>query len=293
MEVSEELIKWVNSLSMGEKRFIRLLGTARARAPESQRLDLLDWLEGTAIGASIPVNASFSKNLPLVSDRLKDLILDGLHLLHKNSSVDAQLRNALDETALLFDKGLFEAATRTLKRAKKLAAATSRYAIGIQLLEFERKIAVSKRPSTLALQLNEIRAEEQGLMTQLASLQELHGLHELARIHEREIARARNTELTKQVADLASRPIVAQSLQSGQYLERALGTNILGIHELFQRQTSEALSLYKTILEEWEFQPKWQVDQLPLLLSICNHFQFSCQHIIGVKDKLVNSSPHC
>lgn len=276
MEVSKELKKWVDSLSMGEKRFIRLLGTARARAQDSQRLALLDWIENASDEDQIPPEAPFLKNLPAISDRLKDLILDGLHLLHKNDDIDAQLMTMLDETTLLISKKLNDAAMRTLRRGKKLALATSRYAIFLQMIDRERKLAFAKFDLDLSDQLMIWQEEEKEAMSRLAALQELQTTHLMLRMHERKVMAPRDATLLKQLLPLATSPVVLQCAETGNYLEQALATNILGMYDLLRRDLNAAVMRYEALLKRWQNEPKWQLDQGPLLLSICSFFQTAC-----------------
>src|ERR1044072_2091527 len=99
METLEELKKWVDSLSTAEKRFVTLIGKARAGSSLSQQLKLFDWLNRARENELDSPPAEFLKNLPTVSMRLKDLMLDGLRLLHKEDNTEAMLRTTLDEIA--------------------------------------------------------------------------------------------------------------------------------------------------------------------------------------------------
>ncbi|MFN8396256.1 MAG: hypothetical protein U0176_16625 [Bacteroidia bacterium] len=55
---------------------VKLLGKARAGNAESQQLELLDWINRAEADANPSQRAPFRNNLPTVSNRLKDLILD-------------------------------------------------------------------------------------------------------------------------------------------------------------------------------------------------------------------------
>lgn len=112
MENTDELKKWVASLTAAEKRFVKLFGKARAGAKESQQLALFDWLNQAGADEEPPGNAVFLQNFPTVSNRLKDLILDSLRVLHKTEDVDNELRTGLAELALLMTKKLYPAAWR-------------------------------------------------------------------------------------------------------------------------------------------------------------------------------------
>lgn len=276
MEGVEELKKWIAALTVGEKRYINLLGKSRAGARHSQQLELLDWLNRADDAATIPPDASFVHNLPTVVARLKELILDGLRLLHQDANVDAQLRTALDHLALLHDKKLYPPAMRLLKRAKRQALATCRYAQALACIEWEHKLLRGLAPANLMEQLKALRAEEEAVLAQLRTLQDLRYRNERLLFLVRHISLPRNPATAAEVEALTTGAEVVHLSQHGRYVERALAVNILGIKQWFDRNPMEAVALYEQLLLDWRDHPDWQVDQAPLLLTICNYFQTAC-----------------
>jgi hypothetical protein len=276
METPEELKKWVDSLTMGEKRIVKVLGNARARTNGSQQLDLLEWLDKAHPAETLPPNASFARNMATVSDRLKDLILDGLHLLHKEDNVEAQLRAALDATALLYGKGLYPAALRTLRRAKKQALATSRYTFALQFLEWERKLVQIQAADKLFEEWSRLNAEEQGVLNRVQQLYALQHCHNLLLAKTRQVLIPRGDGLPQELLQFAEKEDVERIAVQGTYVEQALAVNILGIKNLFEGNPMAAFLRYERLLQEWRGQIPWQEDQGGLLLSICNFFQIAC-----------------
>jgi hypothetical protein len=118
MEAPDELRKRVEILTISEKRFITLLGKAKSGAKPSQHLTLFAWLNQADQSSATPEDASFLHNLPTVSLRLKELILDGLRLLHKEDNTDALLRTTIDEIAILLEKKLLPPPNDSLNEQK-------------------------------------------------------------------------------------------------------------------------------------------------------------------------------
>ncbi len=276
MEALDSLKIWVNSLTAGEKRHIKLLGKAKAGGSGSQQLALWDWLNHAADDESPPVDAPYMGNLPTVIARLKDLILDGLRLLHQHHDVDAELRTAIENVALLIAKKLHLPALRLLKRAKQMGLATSRYLQVLNLLELEYKLIVQADAPTFEVQLSALRAEEKQIMELLQRLRDLQLRHERLLRLVRHIALPRDPHTAPEILALTTDERLEQLSRNGPYIERALAVNLLGIRLCVDRKTTEAVMLYAQMLHDWRDHADWQVDQASLLLTICKYFQSAC-----------------
>lgn len=276
MEPAEELKKWVKCLSTAEKRFIKLLGKARSGANTSQQLELFDWLNKSDTNEAFPAKAKFLQNLPTVSNRLKDLILDGLRILHKENDTDALLRTTLDEIAILQQKKLNPIAIRQLKRAKKLALDSCRYGFVLQCIEWEQKIAQLLNAGDIGETLKKLHEEENLVLKKLTELRELQNRHDLLLALVRQFFYHRDAQVLQQVQDLSESEIVHRLSETGGYLEQALAVNLLGMKNLYERKPQEALLRYQKLLQKWKANPEWQTDQTSLLLNICKFYQSAC-----------------
>jgi hypothetical protein len=276
MDALEELKKWTDSLTVAEKRFIKLLGKARAGATASQQLELFDWLNRSQNAGVKSASPKFLKNLPTVSIRLKDLILDGLRLLHKENNIDALLRTTLDEIAILYKKKLNRTANKQLRRAKKLALDACRYAYALQCIEWEYKIMPAIATGNIPESLAELREEEQCLLKKLCDQRELQYIHSSLLTLMRQSLFSRDAKVTGEINALAGREVVHRLGKSGAYLERSLAVNISGLKNLNERKPGEALLRYRQLLQEWQTHPDWQNDQSSLLLLMCKFYQTSC-----------------
>lgn len=276
MEPLSELKKWTESLTVAEKRFIKLLGKARAGAAASQQLELFDWLNRSQGAEAKSANPKFAKNLPTVSIRLKDLILDGLRLLHKEDNIDALLRTTLDEIAILHEKKINRTVTKQLRRAKKLAMDTCRYSFVLQCIDWEYKIAQTTIAVSTAEYLAKLREEEQTQLKKFSDQRELQYIHSSILTLMRQSLFSRDVKTREEVNTLAEREVVYRLAESGGYPERALAVNILGLKNFNERKPGEALRLYKELLREWQAHPDWQSDQASLLLLLCKFYQTAC-----------------
>ncbi|HTF03865.1 MAG TPA: hypothetical protein VK826_07555 [Bacteroidia bacterium] len=275
METAEELKKWTSSLVAAEKRFIKLLGKARG-GTVSQQLKLFDWLNANPGDESFPSNAKFLQNLPTVANRLKDLILDGLHLLHKNDDTDARFRTSLDEIAILYSKKLYRPASREIRRTKKLALDTCRYAVALQCLDWEQKMTAQFPTGQTRETLKALREEEIAVHEKLGDLRDLQHRHDMLLSLVRQFFFHRDAHILAEVRSLSENENIARIAESGAYLEQALAVNIIGLRNLYERNPAPALVLYQKLLRTWEKQLDWQQDQVELLLLICKSYLTVC-----------------
>jgi hypothetical protein len=278
MEALEELKKWVQALQSSEKRFVKLLGKARAGESGSQLLALFDWLNQCGTADTLPEDADFTRHFSTLAVRLKDLILDSLRLLEKGVNVDAQVRASLDAIAHLYEKGLHAAALRHVKRLKRLAMDCSRHALLLEGLEWERRLTHATAPADLLERLKGLHAESQAVWERARLLEELIHRHDLLRLHARQVFVPRTAKELEEVHALAAGEWIVGLAVSGPYWERALAVNILGTCFLLERNPLAALQQYQPLLEDWKAHPEWQLDQVPLLLSICSCYQMACFH---------------
>jgi hypothetical protein len=272
LEAPEELKKWVDSLSMAEKRFVKLLGKARAGSSNSQQLELFDWLNRAAAGDHLPDAAKFLSNFATVSNRLKDLIMDALRLLHKEDGIDALLRTTLDEIAILIKKKLFVSAGKQVKRVKRLALQTARYGLALQAMEQEQLLLQRMDVGEGVAALKQLREAEAQVRGSYAALRDLEFRHDALRMQTRQLTFPRDAATLQAVADLCDAPSIPSFLEKGGYVEQLLAANILGIRDIFEHRSSGAVDRYAHLLKEWQAHPEWQLDQSARLLFACNCF---------------------
>jgi hypothetical protein len=276
MEAPEELRKWVETLTIAEKRFVKILGKARSGAKDSQQLELFDWINKTLPAEIIPDDTGWAKNLATVSNRLRDLIFDSLRLLNKTADTDAVLRTMLDEISILISKKQFAPAMRHIRRAKSIANDRSRYDFLLQYLEFEQKILVITMNGDAREALSRLRTEETEAISRLADLRDLRYRHECLLSLTKLSPYHRDRETLKQVDALSLDKLVVRSAETGPYIEKTLASNLLGIRDLYMRNPMPALLRYQKLLREWQSRPDWQTDQVSLLLLICKFYQSAC-----------------
>ncbi|MFN8398150.1 MAG: hypothetical protein U0176_26300, partial [Bacteroidia bacterium] len=232
VESADEMRKWLESLTMSEKRFLKLQARSRPGAAESQQMEYFDWLNQSKPGDPLPKDAKFVQNLPTVTLRLKELVLDSLRLLHKTANVDSTLHTSLKEIALLRDRGLIPAANRQLVRTKKLALTHGRYAAALQCLHIEQAMVVTAAAKDMEQKLHQLRAEEVALLQAQQEFADLRHRHSILHARTLNWVVPRTDAAIQEVLEFIDPSILHRFAASSQYIERTFAWNLLAYRAL-------------------------------------------------------------
>lgn len=274
MEWLEEIKIWVAGLDGSEKRFITLLGKARAGAGGSQHLQLFDWLKKNGGWEELP--QALRKQLPTLIQRLRHLIIDGLRLLDKGHHTASRLHAEMQAHHLLHQKGLLSPALRTLQRTETLAFEACRFDVVLQCCALLRQLELEKASGDSYKILEAIRLREEH------ALQELSALIGLRQQHDRLLTlgglamAARNSPFEQEVKRVKKSVPLEKLWKEGHWLARALAGNLLGFIDLFEKNHEAAMLRYRILLQEWEAAPERQRDEAALFLNLCKNYQNAC-----------------
>ncbi len=153
--VKDQLWRLVKSLTKAEKRNFKLYATRAGATTDSkfiQLFDLLDRLDQSDDGL-------ITKRLHLSPGKYSNLkrhlyqqVLTSLRLIFINKEIDIELREQIDFSHILYGKGLYLDALRSLERAKGKAVEHSRDLLHLEILEFQKLI--ESRHITLSRQID-------------------------------------------------------------------------------------------------------------------------------------------
>jgi len=141
---TDDLIRLVKSLTRAEKRHFRLFVRRNQASDDILFLKLFDYLDKhqaydeAYILRKIP--AIKKRQLSNLKAHLYKQLLVSLRLLNANHSEDIQLREALDYSRVLYDKGLYRQALDLLHKAKERAYGSHYLTLAMEIIEFEKLI---------------------------------------------------------------------------------------------------------------------------------------------------------
>ena len=153
--VKDQLWRLVKSLNKAEKRNFKLYATRAGATSDNKFIQLFDVLDRL----EVPDDATVTRRLRLSSGQYSNLkrhlyqqVLTSLRLIFISKEVDIELREQIDFSHILYGKGLYLDALRSLERAKSKAVEHSRDLLHLEILEFQKLI--ESRHITLSRQVD-------------------------------------------------------------------------------------------------------------------------------------------
>jgi hypothetical protein len=141
--VKNQLWRLVKSLTKAEKRNFKLYATRAGSTRDSKFIQLFDVLDRMEKPDDGGVTSRLSLSPGQYSNLKRHLyqqVLTSLRLIYINKEIDIELREQIDFSHILYGKGLYLDALRTLERAKSRAVEHNRDLIHLEILEFQKLI---------------------------------------------------------------------------------------------------------------------------------------------------------
>lgn len=138
-----QLSRLIHSLNKGEKRNFKLYVKRGGKSGSANFVRLFDLLDRVncpndeQLRTRLGVSASALVGL---KHRLYQEVLSSLRLIHVRKEIDIELREQLDFTRILYGKGHYLDALRTLERARVKALQHSQDLLHLEILEFQKLI---------------------------------------------------------------------------------------------------------------------------------------------------------
>ena len=172
MKQSEDIVKLIKSLSKSEKRYFKVF-VKNNKGKNKYYIELFNLIDqqGTSLKKVIKDKVNTKnfeeRSFKLHKYRLYNLILKSLNAYHADNSNEDKILELIRQTKRLFDKNLYSQATKTLEKAKSIAAKYEKFPLLLELNQWEKKIimASSIYEETNAGDIKHL-AEEERLTTQ-------------------------------------------------------------------------------------------------------------------------------
>ena len=142
-EKQEAVFDLIKSMTKAEKRNFKLYATRLSGNQEAKFIalfDCLDALEEYDEGKVLQRCPIKKEQLPNMKAHLYKQILVSLRLLGAQHSLPIQLREQLDFSRILYDKGLYRQSAKMLEKTREQAATTHQLTILLDVINFQKQI---------------------------------------------------------------------------------------------------------------------------------------------------------
>lgn len=132
-------------MSPAEKRYFKLHVSRNAAAGHTNQQELFDAIAAMERYDEKKIRknfaaAAFMRSFPITKRRLYEAVLASLDAFHSESSIDEKLRRMLHHVELLHRRALYSDAAKVLQGARTLAGTHQKYALLLQIAEWERRM---------------------------------------------------------------------------------------------------------------------------------------------------------
>lgn len=164
---TDYLLQLIISLTKAEKRFFRLFVNRNQASGDVLFLQLFDFLDKYKRYDEEMILEKFEgikkRQISNLKAHLYKQLLLSLRLKHRNENLDIELREKIDYSRVLYNKGLFRQSLDMLDKAKTKANENGLYGISLEVIEFEKLIesqyitrSISSRADELTQSSNEL-----------------------------------------------------------------------------------------------------------------------------------------
>lgn len=269
----DELARLVTSLSKSEKRYFKMF--TALQGGEKSYLKLFEAIEKLGDYDEEKIKKmlgreDFVKRLPAVKNYLYKHILKSLRVIYSGETVEGQVKELLDDVAILYEKRLHKQCLKLLERAQDLAAKN-------ELLQHLVEISVWKEKIHIELlnldkfeeALSSSSEEELHLLELQKNAARFRNLYNRIILINKRIKEARNKEELDQFEKIINDPLL-KSIDEAKcyearhyyYLAHLIYNHAKGDYKASLRMASEHLKLMEAFPDKINEKPKVYVSAL-------------------------------
>ncbi len=145
MAVSDDLYQLISSLSMSEKRYLRIFSTRHVKGEKNIYLQLFDTIialrepDDDAVKAALE-DSDIRQKLNKHKHYLYNLILRSLNAYHADHSGEARFRETMRSVEILYQRGLFDQSRKVLRKARRMAEELQRIPELLAVSDWEQNL---------------------------------------------------------------------------------------------------------------------------------------------------------
>lgn len=273
MQQKDELFALVQTLEKSERRYFRLFSALAHSTEPTSSVELFEVLCKMKAWNPEHVHAEadrlgWASQLSTVKSRLYNQILKSLRLQLEGKQAETQLLTQLEDLSLLYQRALYPAVKKRLKRLEKQAKLYQLPEIRIKIEAWQRRLHLHFPPKSFK---NSIDFSPDSASQQISYETQLSTLHDHIRIHVRYRHNGRKQQ-EKEINDLLQNPILQTLPDTCSLRGQVLFFNANGLGRLALGKPREALPYYQSLFELWDRHPVWIQTDTDLYLSSFNNY---------------------
>ena len=172
---SKDLFQLVRSLTKAEKRHFKIFVSGSIAEKKNNYVRLFDAIarQKEYDENRILKKEKHIRHLPMLKNRLHEIILQSLNVFHANNSASTTLANYLHRIEILFEKGLYTQCRKIVNKAKHIAYQYEDHLRIFEILTWEQQIMrTTMQVREINMKADKFKKEEQLILKKLSDVSE-------------------------------------------------------------------------------------------------------------------------
>ncbi len=257
MKPTEDLYQLIKSLDKNEKGYFKKYGQMHASSGESNYLKLFDAMDALEEYDEDKLlkkfrKEKFVKQLSVAKNYLYDLVLKSLRSYQSRNSQLAKLNAWIENTDVLFSKGLYQQGLKMLEKAKEWAIITDDPLKQIEALTMERKYIIGYKSNQAEEQIDQLLELSRAAIQHLGDQTELRTLSaKILWVVKKEFM-ARSEEKIQEVEKIISHPLMKNESERKGFYQLLSFYNSWNFYHFVRGETEQAFEYMSKNMLLWE-----------------------------------------
>lgn len=262
MTSKDNLFQLIKSLSQSEKRFFKLEAAKYSKKGDNDYIQLYDLLDKQEVYDESLVKKKLKgskilKRFSGVKNYLYKMILKSLTQYHAERNSHQRITTLLQQIDILFNKGIYKAAHKLLRKARKIAEEYQLLGYHIILSEWDHRFAdLEDKFWKTEKKMTAIQEQEWAQLELLQEKLKLERLHEEVVTYMYKEGMPRTEEGRQIYRDTLTNPILLNAKDSDQYYLKNLYHSLNGLCHYMCMNHEDSLKHSKKRVELFEASPE-------------------------------------
>jgi len=288
-EGNRNLFHLIKALKKSEKRYFKVFAPTHTIGEKNNYIKLFDAIDNQEQydEKKLISEEKYITQLPKLKIYLYNLILRSLDSYYTDSTIDSHLRRLLNAVELLHNKRLYSQSIKLLSKAKAMASNYDRYSFLLEIMEWERRVAV------VSLDLDEVEKlttihldEEKQIIEKSTNLNEYRRLATKIHVLHRKALFTRSEHETKAYHDIMNNKLFRSEKNALSHQAKIFFHNIYGLYYLATKDYIKCYESRKKLVEFIETRHERVVDAPKTYIHALNNLIFSLLNLRKFEESL-------
>lgn len=285
MKIQDDVHDLVRQMDASEKGYFRKFSRLYGQQASGNYLTLFDILNGMEVYDEERLKKKLKdekliRQLGPLKAYLYDLLLKTLRSYRESQSIHAQINSLVENAEILFSKGLYDQAMKTLARCRELVKSVDEPFRELEIQHWERKFITENKTSGMDVLLESSISDSLSCVEHLRKQVELRGIYYQMLYLVKQSMRMLDREKQEEVDRLFTTPVLQDADTLEGFYQKLNFHNSWNIYHFLAGRKEEAYLSMQKIIELWNTHPQILKNNTDIYIAGVNNYLIAC---IGLK----------